>query len=197
MVIDAAIKALDAEQNRLAELPCVPPWEHDTSGEGGPFLLEECHYSGKEGEEYYSSGTYQCKYCYLRTKEKILPLHARRLRGQEQAENVILLLTQVLGYEWGASIDATSAARSSRAETLDGMVADGLPALTAMLVRSDASAAIQEVVKDLVDYEHESDDAPFFTESNLYDLVGKDSARSILSRIRRLAKSVGYKGRTG
>jgi hypothetical protein len=34
--------------------------------------------------------------------------------------------------------------------------------------------------------------APFFSESYLYNLVGKEDARSILVRIRRLALAVGY-----
>lgn len=40
-------------------------------------------------------------------------------------------------------------------------------------------------------YEEGDGQAPFFTEAFLYNLLGKDDARSLLSIVRRLGKSLG------
>lgn len=96
------------------------------------------------------------------------------------------------------------AAKRSRAETVEGMIAEALPLLLTYLIRYDAShgahAALQDLIDYVPDYGHpEGVDrrTPLFTESYLYELLGKDHARSVLGRIRALAKVMGYKGETG
>ena len=44
-------------------------------------------------------------------------------------------------------------------------------------------------------YEPGDEKAPFFSGAYLYDLVGKDNARTILGNIRRLGESLGITGR--
>jgi hypothetical protein len=46
-------------------------------------------------------------------------------------------------------------------------------------------------LKTLDGYEKGDEDAPFFSEAILYVLLGKDPARSLLGRLRRLAEAVG------
>lgn len=51
---------------------------------------------------------------------------------------------------------------------------------------SDADAA----VRNLINFKIEGDEAPFFSETVLYELIGKDAARSLLGTLRRMVSVV-------
>jgi len=68
--------------------------------------------------------------------------------------------------------------------------------LTALLTQ-EAAAALPKVVEELLSFQTDHGDTPFFSEGTLYDLIGKGDARSLLARTRALAKATGYTERTG
>lgn len=58
------------------------------------------------------------------------------------------------------------------------------------LVAARGKLAVEEFA-ELRDLTLEGDDVPFFTEVKLYDLLGKENARTVLSRLHALGRALG------
>lgn len=54
-----------------------------------------------------------------------------------------------------------------------------------------AQPKTRAALENLVGWWHESDEHPFFCESTLYELLGKDAARSLLGRLEHLCEAFG------
>lgn len=202
---DTVLKALEDEQKRLSELPHVEP-RSDALNDfyGGRLIFARCHHSGEPVNKAQRPAMTkpQC-WCglsakpeYYTTSDKWVE-HSRPLTDHEQLERTISILCAILGFdEWSnASVYARAATRdeSSRRIGDDGRLARGVTYLAEQLVRRDATKGAHVALKDLLEFtrDRHRGDPPFFTEAGLYDLVGKDDARSILGRLRTLATVMG------
>jgi hypothetical protein len=194
--------ALAAEQARLAALPHeVIEGERLDDFYGGRLVLAECLGSGETAELLRSFGDrpprFRCASCGLPLKEGGPAIkHSKPVSESDQVRKILHEVCALLGvdaYTDGVS-DAVYNAERSRAETMDGKVAMALPALAAVLIRRDATAGSRQAMKELQTFQRERDDHPLFTEKGLYDLIGKDEARSVLARTRALARTMGMEG---
>jgi hypothetical protein len=158
-------------------------------------VWRECHYSGKEGKEqgsFQGKAQHQCPICYIVVPESFLkdgklPLHERPINVYEQAEEIITDVAKRLGFEeWGdVALTARSAGtdRDLRTHSVDKMVAIGLAHLqVALVTRGAAEEAGREIAK-LTDFKCDQHEHPFFTEATLYDLLGKEDARTVLAYV--------------
>ena len=139
----------------------------------------------------------RCDSCHLQvpvTDDGLLPQHAYPLHAVQQAEDAMEGLLAVVDLDrWSSGpSEAVHVERNSRAATHEGRLADALPALTALLVRRDAAAAAETAVARLTHFTAEGAPYPLFTEGSLYDLLGKDDARTILARLRDVQHAIGY-----
>lgn len=217
---DVVANALAAEQERLHTLP----WERPRYGDwyfsdtAGKLTLDECNYSGQEPDE---CKDYQvdyairkanpdvkkfvtCRRCYWiiptdMLEDGKLPLHAHALDQRDHAREFFGIICAAAGVDtWsGDALYGNSAVMDSRAETLGGRLATGLPHLVAQLLRADATAATQKEIRELLELEIDGAEHPFFTEATLYELLGKDDARTVLAHTRSLARVSGYTGQIG
>lgn len=191
--------------------------EYDRRIWGEGVHLAECHYSGKEPEEgtgrrSLPPGKGLCSYCNFVTDlgdDGKLVRHARMLQLREQAERQVEQLCSVLGFDpWGdVATHARAAASDSREDSLDLRVAAGMHHLQTALVKrgaaQEAAVALRaltrmkvgdEMERDITDsrhYEEGDEEAPFFTEAFLYNLLGKDAARTVLARFGKLEAALG------
>lgn len=192
--------------------------EHDRRTWGDGVHLAECHYSGQAPDERGSGyrslpeGKGVCRLChgtFLLDADGLLVRHARMLDAREQAETKVSQMAALLGFDpWGdASVAARAAARDCRDDGVDLRVAAGMAQLQTALVKRgaahEAAAALaglkglrvgDEIECDLTEseyYEAGDEEAPFFTESFLYPLLGKEAARSVLYRFKDLEKALG------
>lgn len=210
-LVKVALAALDVEQARLKTLPYKKCTDRDSYADyyGGKTILQECRYSGRDPQLDEHSKRVSCLACHLEFKPDALddgklPLHAKLLMTREQVELTFDTVAGILGLdEWSNDVLlGRSAARDAeRKSTAAGALAAGLPFLTAALIRKDATDGTQEAIKDLLTFTPEWQvhddvplDTPFFTEAMLYELLGKDQARSLLARARALAAASGYQG---
>lgn len=195
-------ESLDEEQAELLALPFMRPREEMFDDfYGGKLVLARCHYSGKPpAEPRTPRDKVSCQYCYLPASDKtvkdgVFIEHARALNDHDQGERLIGILCTVLGFdEWSdAGVYSRAAMRdeSSRRLGFDGRLSRGVSYLAEQLVRRDATCGAQESLTDLVEFTRERDEHPFFTEATLYELVGKDAARSILGRVNTLKTVMG------
>lgn len=207
-----------AEQARLAALPHRRPGRYDGDDEK-PTFYTLCLHSGRLGKPLSRRETgmvigHECSYCHVKLSVEAapdgeLPEHSRLLYANDHAEELIDALLALLGLNPHGSDDALRAklaARDARrTPTLAGKVAAGLPFVTAALLRQDATAGAQQALHDLNELKLEfvpgrgepfedGSTAPFFSEAVLYELLGKEDARTMLSYVNALNRAAGYVG---
>lgn len=123
------------------------------------------------------------------------PAHQRQVPADEQARSTLTQITELIGLdprhpgvEQALWLATTS---SGRHRPLHDMVAVGLCELARVLTVSGSHAVAARDLDELAAFRATGDDAPFFTEATLYDLVGKDSARTLLALLASAQRSVG------
>lgn len=207
---DVVKTALEAEQKRLAALPHDVPDKRGYADFYGT-TLTQCHYTGNEPstKHVYPSQlkTFagKCDVCNaMFTAEQLvdgkMPEHARLLPKDDEAVELFEIMCVVAGVDpWSDGVvGARSQIRDSRCETLAGRLAAALPGLTAVLTRVDATTGATKAVDELLTFKLDRErEVPFFSETSLYELLGKDDARSLLSRTRTIARVTGYQKETG
>lgn len=215
-IIENMKQSMQAYQDELKTLRCKKPATQEEFDDfyDGKVLLEECGNSGEDAEEFNSRfmtpprTTYSCNRCYLPFEPESLidgklPRHARMLQNEDQVGVTYGLIRTLMGFDRYRNEDVlagSSAVRDARrTQTQSGRLAAGLPHLTAALIKREASVGVSKVVSDLLGFSagrklHDDMEAdfPFFSEGTLYELVGKDTARSILACTRDLAAVTGY-----
>lgn len=217
---DVLQEAWDAEQVRLRTLPWKKPERNDDwyyLDANGKLTLTECNYTGREGEPVKDHEAYRakrefpdektfvrCSLCYIQFPASqlfggMLPEHARALNRRDHARELYEVFCQLVGVDgWsGDALYGFGAAETSRAATLGGALAAGLPHLVSHLVRADATAGAAKELRELLELRIDGAEHPFFTEATLYELLGKSDARTVLAHTRSLANVSGFKDRTG
>lgn len=204
-------QALEAEQARLRALPV-----RDERGQGSyarfyGTTLTQCHYTGNEPTTEHMCPSQlktfagKCAVCdVMFTADQLvdgeMPEHARLLPKDDEAIEIFEILCVVTDVDpWSDGVSGARAQiRDSRCETLAGRLAVALPGLTAVLTRMDATTGAAKAVDDLLTFKLDRErEVPFFSETSLYELLGKDDARSLLSRTRTIARVTGYQKETG
>lgn len=121
--------------------------------------------------------------------------HLRLMSMREQADERLIAIGESLGFKrWDdAILDALDAAnRRTRVEHVDARVARGMSILTEALTRRAATPQLATALGNLMSFTRDTDDVEFFTEATLYELIGKDDARTLLALIRAVDEASGH-----
>lgn len=124
------------------------------------------------------------------------PAHQRQVPAHEQAVGTLTQIAGLIGVDpthpaVEQAIWVATSSSSGPRRPLHDMVASGLCELARVLTVSAANAAAAHHLDELAAFHADGDDAPFFTEATLYDLVGKDSARTLLALLASAQRSTG------
>lgn len=125
------------------------------------------------------------------------PAHQRQVPAHEQAVGTLIQIAGLIGVDPShpaveqAIWQTTSSAGTGTHRPLHEMVASGLCELARVLTVSAANTAAARHLDKLAAFHADTDEAPFFTEATLYDLVGKDTARTLLSLVASAQRSMG------
>lgn len=102
-----------------------------------------------------------------------------------QIRQTLGLVKQDIGHPEQAAEEAMR-----RNDNVDLGVAAGLQVIVNALIKRGSNAAAAKAISDLSALHLEGDEHPFFTEAHLYELIGKDAARSVLSFVRSATEAV-------
>jgi hypothetical protein len=183
-------------------------WEIDHYGPP-PFVWEHCPGNEREVRKNGWRGDeppkfldpWKCGYCdwsFRQPREGDLPpLHDHRVDIYQQTQRRVEKVAKVLGF--GQHDDAVMHARAvcypgdRRTGSVDSMLAEALHILEHALIRRAAVAETSKAVSNLLSFVPDNGKHPFFTEAGLYDLIGKEDARSVLSRVNAVARATAAK----
>lgn len=116
---------------------------------------------------------------------KLMPLGEQARAHIEQIADMFDLDIGTIGYPNQRAEDA-----AQRAGNVDVAVALGLQMIASGLTARGSNAQAAKRVRELSGLHLDTDDHPFFTEATLYELLGKDNARTVLAYIRQVKEAV-------
>lgn len=181
---------------------------------GPPYVWEHCYGNdrpAKDTTNEFTFGrtgkrTFECVACNFGFPEELLrgpmmedaklefpPLHDRRLNVYQQAEKIVGDVAEILGFDrWDDLVlSARSAAtdREQRTHSVDKMVSVGLSHLALTLATRSAVKEASQVAAEMLTFKCDQHEHPFFTEATLYELLGKEDARTVLHYVKALVRA--------
>lgn len=191
--------------------PVVSPTpREDTLGYyGDQWVWAPCYGNDQEAKDLKrtTEPTSQCRVClfqfpsallrdgtnYNGESMKVPPLHERTLNIYDQAQAQVKAIGGLLGLDGEQIMIAELAAsnRDNHVDSVDLMVAIGLNYLATTLIKRATVVEASRKIAGLATFKRERDEYPFFSEATLYDLIGKDDARSLLARVRAVIRATG------